>query len=161
MVGLGLLVLRIALFAVFFAHGGNKLFGLFGGPGIGPGGLTSASAFFETLGLQPAFVLAVVEAVVEVVGSILILFGFLTRWASAALAIAMAVAMWKVHFQWGFFLNWTGVADRGHGLEFALTLCLALIALALTGGGDWSLDGRNQRAADRDAAGRARLRNKM
>ena len=161
MVGLGLLVLRIALFAIFFAHGGNKLFGLFGGPGVGPGGLTAASAFFETLGLQPAFVLAVVEAVLEVVGSILILFGFLTRWASAALAISMAVAMWKVHLPWGFFLNWTGAPDRGHGVEFALMLFLALVALALTGGGDWSLDGRNQRAADRDAAGRARLRNKM
>jgi putative oxidoreductase len=161
MVGLGLLVLRVALFVVFFAHGGNKLFGLFGGPGIGPGGLTSASAFFDTLGLQPAFVLAVVESVVEVLGSILILFGFLTRWASATLAISMAIAIWKVHLPWGFFLNWTGAADRGHGVEFALTLLLALVALALTGGGDWSLDGRNQRAADRDAAGRARLRNKM
>ena len=161
MVGLGLLVLRIALAVVFFAHGGNKLFGLFGGPGIGPGGLTASSAFFETLGLHPSFLFAVVEACLELVGSILIGIGFLTRWASAALAISMAVAMWKVHMQWGFFLNWTGAPDRGNGVEFALTLCLALAALALTGGGDWSIDGRNQRAADRDAAGRARLRNKM
>ena len=161
MVGLGLVVLRIALAVVFFAHGGNKLFGLFGGPGIGPGGLTSASAFFETLGLHPAFLLATADAVLEVVGSILIGFGFLTRWASAALAISMGIAMWKVHLQWGFFLNWTGAANRGHGIEFSLMLCLALVALALTGGGDWSLDGMNQRAADRDAAGRARLRGKM
>jgi len=161
MVGLGLLVLRIALAVVFFAHGGNKLFGLFGGPGIGPGGLTSSSAFFDSLGLHPPFLFAVVEAVLELAGSILIAAGFLTRWASAALAIAMMVAMWKVHFQWGFFLNWTGAPDRGHGLEFAFILCFALIALALTGGGDLSIDGRNQRAADRDAAGRARLRNKI
>ena len=116
---------------------------------------------FETLGLHPAFLFAVVEAGLEVVGSILIALGFLTRWASAALAISMAVAIWKVHFQWGFFLNWTGAPDRGHGMEFAFILCFALVALALTGGGDWSIDGRNQRAADRDAAGRARLRNKM
>ena len=161
MVGLGLLVLRIALAVVFFAHGGNKLFGLFGGPGIGPGGLTSSSAFFESLGLHPAFLFAVIEACLEVGGSILLALGFLTRWAAAALAISMAVAMWKVHFQWGFFLNWTGAPDRGHGLEFAFILCFALIALALTGGGDLSIDGRNQRAADRDAAGRARLRNKI
>ena len=161
MVGLGLLVLRIALAVVFFAHGGNKLFGLFGGPGIGAGGLTSASAFFESHGLQPAFLLAVIESVLEVVGSILIGLGLLTRWASGALAIAMGVAIWKVHYKWGFFLNWTGETGRDHGMEFAFMLCLALIALALTGGGDWSLDGRNQRAADRDAAGRARLRNKM
>ena len=161
MVGLGLLVLRIALAVVFFAHGGNKLFGLFGGPGIGPGGLTSSSAFFDSLGLHPPFLFAVVEAVLELAGSILIAFGFLTRWASAALAISMIVAMWKVHLQWGFFLNWTGAPDRGHGLEFAFILCFALIALALTGGGDLSIDGRNQQAAARDAAGRARLRNKI
>jgi putative oxidoreductase len=161
MVGLGLLVLRIALAIVFFAHGGNKLFGLFGGPGIGPGGLTSASAFFETLGLHPAFLFAVVDAVLELAGSVLLALGFLTRWASAALAISMAAAMWKVHLQWGFFMNWTGVPGRGQGIEFALMLCLALVALALTGGGAWSVDGRNQRAADRDAAGRARLPNKL
>ncbi len=161
MVGLGLLVLRIALAIVFFAHGGNKLFGLFGGPGIGPGGLTATSAFFESVGLHPAFLFAVTEAVLEVAGSLLIAFGFLTRWISAALAIAMGVAIWKVHLPWGFFLNWTGAPNRGHGMEFALMLCLALVALALTGGGDWSIDGMNQRAADRDAAGRARLRNKI
>jgi putative oxidoreductase len=161
MVGLGLLVLRIALAIVFFAHGGNKLFGLFGGPGIGPGGLTSTSAFFETLGLHPAFLFAIADAVVELAGAVLLALGFLTRWASAALAISMGVAIWKVHLPWGFFMNWTGAAGRGQGMEFALMLCLALVALALTGGGDWSVDGRNQRAADRDAAGRARLRNKM
>lgn len=161
MVGLGLLVLRIALAVIFFAHGGNKLFGLFGGPGIGTGGLTSSSAYFETLGLQPAFLLAVIESVIEVAGSVLLALGFLTRWASSVLAIAMAVAIWKVHLPWGFFLNWTGAPDRGHGMEYALLLCLSLIALALTGGGDLSIDGMNQRSAARDAAGRARLRGKL
>jgi putative oxidoreductase len=161
MVGVGLLVLRIALAVIFFAHGGNKLFGVFGGPNVGSGGLTNTSAFFETLGMHPAFLLAVIESVLEVVGSILLVLGFLTRWVSIALAISMGVAMWKVHLQWGFFLNWTGGPDRGHGIEFALTLCLALVALALTGGGDWSIDGMNQRAADRNAAGRARLRGKI
>src|SRR5205809_1430933 len=100
MVGLGLLVLRIALAVVFFAHGGNKLFGLFGGPGIGPGGLTATSAFFESIGLHPAFLFAVTEAVLEVAASILIACGFLTRWACAELAISMGIAIWKVHLPW-------------------------------------------------------------
>lgn len=161
MVGLGLLVLRIALAVVFFAHGGNKLFGLFGGPGVGPGGLSTSSAFFESLGLHPAFLLAVIDGVLELAGSVLLALGFLTRWAALALAVSMGIAIWKVHLAWGFFLNWTGAADRGNGLEYALILCLALVALALTGGGDWSVDGMNQRSADRDAAGRARLRGKV
>jgi len=37
----------------------------------------------------------------------------------------------------------------------------ALICLALAGGGDASIDGVNQRKADRNAAGRARLRGKI
>jgi putative oxidoreductase len=161
MIGLGLLVLRLALAVVFFAHGANKLFGLFGGPNIGPGGLTATSAFFDAVGLHPAFVLAAVDAVVEVSGAILLGLGLFTRWASLALAASMAVAIWKVHLQWGFFLNWVGAPDRGQGLEFSFLLLLALVALSLTGGGDVSIDGMNQRSADRDAAGRARLRGKV
>jgi putative oxidoreductase len=161
MAGLGLLVLRITLAVVLFAHGGNKLFGLFGGPGIGDGGLTVTAAGFASLGLQPAFALAVIDAIIEVAGALLLAFGFLTRWAALAVFATMAVAIWKVHFAWGFFLNWTGVADRGHGMEYAVVMAGAMLALALTGGGDLSIDGMNQRSADRDAAGRARLRGKV
>lgn len=161
MVGLGLLVLRLALAVVFVAHGGNKLFGLFGGPGIGPGGLSSTAAFFGTIGLNPPFVLAVVDAVLEFVGGILLVVGFLTRWVSLALAMAMGIAIWKVHFQWGFFLNWMAAPNRGQGVEFSIVLIAALVCLALSGGGDASIDGVNQRAADRNAAGRARLRGKI
>jgi putative oxidoreductase len=161
MVGLGLLVLRLALAVIFVAHGGNKLFGLFGGPGIGPGGLSSTSAFFAFVGLNPPFVLAVIDALLELVGGLLLGVGFLTRWISIALAISMGVAIWKVHAQWGFFLNWMGAPDRGQGMEFAIVLIAALACLALSGGGDASVDGINQRSAARDAAGRARLRGKI
>jgi len=161
MVGLGLLVLRLALAVVFVAHGGNKLFGLFGGPGIGPGGLSTSAAYFGVLGLTPPFVLAVINALLELVGGILLLAGFLTRWISIALAISMGVAIWKVHAPWGFFLNWMAEPSRGNGMEYAIVLIAALICLALAGGGDASIDGINQRSADRDAAGRARLRGKI
>jgi len=73
----------------------------------------------------------------------------------------MGVAIWKVHFQWGFFLNWMAEPSRGNGMEYAIVLIAALICLALSGGGDASIDGINQRSADRDAAGRARLRGKI
>ena len=161
MVGLGLLVLRLALAVVFVAHGGNKLFGLFGGPGIGPGGLSSTAAFFGAVGLNPPFVLAVADAVLELAGGILLAFGFLTRWISIALAVSMCIAIWKVHLQWGFFLNWLVVPNRGEGMEYAIVLIAALVCLALSGGGDASVDGINQRSADRDKAGRARLRGKI
>jgi len=161
MVGLGLLVLRLALAVVFVAHGGNKLFGLFGDSGIGPGGLSSTAAYFGGVGLNPPFVLAVIEASLELVGGLLLAVGFLTRWISIALAIAMGVAIWKVHAQWGFFVNLMAEPKRGPGTEFSIVLIAALICLALSGGGDASVDGINQRAAARDAAGRARLRGKI
>ena len=161
MVGLGLLVLRLALAVVFVAHGGNKLFGLFGGPGIGPGGLSTTAAFFGSVGLNPPFVLAVIDAVLELVGGAMLAVGFLTRWVSLALTIVTGVAIWKVHFQWGFFLNWMAAPNRGQGMEFSILLIAALVCLALSGGGDASIDGVNQRAADRNAAGRARLRGKI
>jgi putative oxidoreductase len=161
MVGLGLLVLRLALAAVFVAHGGHKLFGLFGGPGIGPGGLSTTAAYFASLGLNPSFLLAVAEALLELVGGVLLIVGFLTRWVSIALALAMGVAIWKVHFSWGFFLNWMAEPGRGNGVEYALVIIAELICLALAGAGDASIDGVNQRSADREAAGRARLRGKI
>jgi putative oxidoreductase len=161
MVGAGLLVLRLVLAVVFVAHGGNKLFGLFGGPGIGPGGLSSTSAFFGAVGLTPPFVLAVLDALLELAGGVLLVFGFLTRWVSIALAVAMSVAIWKVHAQWGFFLNWMAAPNRGQGMEYSIVLIAALVCLALAGGGDLSIDGVSQRSAAREAAGRARLRGKL
>ena len=161
MVGFGMLVLRLALAAIFIAHGGNKLFGLFGGPGIGPGGLSLTAAFFSQIGLQPAFLLATADAVLELAGGVLLIFGFLTRWVSLGLSIAMGIAIWKVHFQFGFFMNWMGAADRGQGMEFSILLIAALLCLAFAGAGELSIDGVNQRSAARDAAGRARLRGKI
>jgi putative oxidoreductase len=161
MVGLGLLVLRLALAAVFVAHGGNKLFGLFGDPGIGPGGLSTTAAFFGAVGLSPSFPLAVADAILELVGGTLLLVGFLTRWVSIALAISMGIAIWKVHAEWGFFLNWMAAPNRGDGMEFSIVLIAALICLALSGGGEASVDGILQSSAARDAAGRARLRGKI
>lgn len=161
MVGFGLFVLRLAVAVIFIAHGGNKLFGLFGGPGIGPGGLSLTAAFFSQIGLQPAFALATADAILELVGGVLLVFGFLTRWISIALAIAMGIAIWKVHYAWGFFMNWVGAPDRGQGMEFSILLIAALVSLAFAGAGEVSIDGLNQRSAARDAAGRARLRGKI
>ncbi len=116
---------------------------------------------FAAIGLNPSFVLAVADGVVELVGGVLLAFGFLTRWASAALVIVMGVAIWKVNGQWGFFLNWMDAPGRGEGMEFSIVLIAALVCLALAGGGEASIDGINQRSADREAAGRARLRGKI
>lgn len=138
-------VLRLAIGAIFVAHGAQKLFGVWGG-----GGIDGTTAFFTQLGLSPAMPLAIVAGVVEFVGGLMLIGGALTLFASLALTIDMLVAVWKVHLAGGFFLP--------AGYEFNLALIAALVSLMLTGPGALSIDGQRARSAESEAAGRARLR---
>jgi putative oxidoreductase len=138
-------VLRLAIGAVFVAHGAQKLFGIWGG-----GGLTATAGFFSQLGLTPAYPLAVLVALVEFVGGALLILGALTPFAAFVLAINMAVAIWKVHAVHGFFLP--------AGYEYAMALLGGLVALMLTGPGALSVDGWRARSAEARAYGRARIR---
>jgi putative oxidoreductase len=160
MTDIGLAVLRLALAIVFMAHGMNKLFGLFGGPNVGPGGLTATAEYLTRIGLGPAMAVAVVAGVVQLAGGILLGAGLLTRWASAAVLGYVVIGIWKEHARWGFFLNWAGEHGRGNGIEYSVILAGALVCLILAGGGRWSLDGRRAADAESRALGRARLRNR-
>jgi putative oxidoreductase len=152
----GLTVLRVVVAAVFLAHGLHTLFGLWGGPGVGPGGLAAASARLDAAGLSPGYVMAVLAGTIQLGCGALLAAGWLTRWAALALLLYVALTSWKLHLRWGFFLNWVGDAGRGHGLEHAIVLAAALVCLMLSGGGAFSLDGRRASHAASRAAGRAR-----
>ncbi len=149
----GLAVLRIAVGAVFVAHGAQKLFGVWGGPG-----LRGTAAYLEQIGFSPGFPWAVVVAVVELGGGLMLVAGALTVAAAFALLVDVAVATWKVHLANGFFVNWTLAPGRGHGYEYHLVLLAALVCVILAGPGAFSVDGRRARDAESEAAGRARLR---
>ena len=95
---------------------------------------------------------------IQLVGGLLVGLGLLTRWAALTVVAFLAMALWKDHARWGFFLNWVNDPTRGQGMEFSLLLIGGLAALALAGAGDWSLDGRRASTAATRAAGRARLR---
>jgi putative oxidoreductase len=110
------------------------------------------------VGLSPGFV---VIAVTELGGGLLLVAGALTRFACSALILVMLVAMSRVPLANGFFLNWALTPGRGHGIEYNLVVVGALLCLALTGPGAFSLDHRRARSAEMDAAGRARLRGKL
>ena len=153
MQGFGPMVLRLAVGTVFVAHGAQKLFGIWGG-----GGPSGTAAFFNQLGLAPAYPLAILVGLVELTGGALLIAGAFTMIASAVLTAVMLVAVWKVHLPWGFFLNWTNDPGQGHGYEFNLVLIAALTALMLTGGGSISVDAQRLRTSESLAAGRARLR---
>ena len=131
--GIAALVLRVALGLVFFPHGAQKVFGWFGGYGY-----ASTMAFFtQTLGI-PAF-FGFLAIVAEFAGAIALVFGFMTRLAAFGIAVTMAVAMATVHWQHGFFMNWSG-QQLGEGFEYHLLAIGIAAALIVTGGGRWSVD---------------------
>jgi putative oxidoreductase len=146
-------VLRLAVGAVFMAHGAQKLFGVWGGGG--PGG---TAEFFTQIGLTPAYPLALLVGVIELIGGLMLVMGAFTVVAAIALIVSLAIAVWKVHLPHGFFLNWSLTPNQGHGYEFNFVLIAALVTLTLTGAGAFSLDGRRARSAEAEAYGRARLR---
>ena len=82
---LGLLVLRLALGAIMIAHGYQKVFG----------GMHSSWQMLSHMGI-PAW-MAYLTAAAEFGGGILLVVGFLTRFAALAIVIDMLVAIFKVH----------------------------------------------------------------
>lgn len=146
-------VQRVVWGTIFIAHGVPKLV-----PVGGAGGVFGTALAFEGLGLWPPLVLAVAAGAVEVVGGAALILGWCSRWAAMALAGVMVVAIWTVHWPFGFFLNWTIEPGQGHGVEYAMALLAGLVSLALTGPGALSIDERRERYRAEEEAGRARLR---
>lgn len=128
------LMLRLPLGLIFMAHGSQKLLGLFGGQG-----LTGTLNTFEVkMGIPPVFTLLAILA--EFGGGFGILTGFLTRLSAAGIAGVMLVAIYKVHWVNGFFLNSACLAGRGHGIEYNVALLGMALYLLIAGGGRWCLD---------------------
>jgi putative oxidoreductase len=154
----GLVILRATLAVVLAVHGAHVLFGLFGGAGQGPGGLTPTATYFDGVGMSPGYLMAVLAGGIQLIAGVLIGAGWLTRWAALGAVGYLLILIWKDQARWGFFLNWTLDPTRGHGYEHSVLLIGALVCLAFTGGGAWSIDGLRAESAATRAAGRARLR---
>lgn len=152
----GPFVLRVMVGITFVAHGAQKLFGIWGGAG-----LAGTGAYFDSIGLSPGFPLAVAVGLTEFGGGLLLVAGALTPFAAGALVLTMLGAILKVHLHNGYFLNWAITPGQGHGVEYNLVLIAALLCLAFTGPGAFSIDHRRARSAEADALGRARLRSKF
>lgn len=125
----GLLALRAGLGGVLAAHGAQKLFGRFGGHGLG-----STAAAFEQMGFAPGRPSAVAAGLGEAGGGLLIALGLATPAAGAAAAGTMIPAA-AVHAPKGFFAT-------GGGYEYPALLGVSAATLTLIGPGDWSVDAR-------------------
>ena len=119
----GLTLLRAAVGAIFIAHGAQKLFVF---------GLDGVAGAFGQMGVPFAEVTGPLVALLEFFGGIALVLGLLTRLAAVGLAINMVGAIVLVHAPNGFFLP--------NGIEFALLLGSASLALAIMGAGELSVD---------------------
>ncbi len=128
MFDLAVLALRLVLGTVFLAHGAQKSFGAFGGPGF-----EGATGFIGSMGFRPARFWTALAVGGELVAGVLFLFGLLTPLAGLLVLGTMAVAIAKVHGPKGFF-----VQDGGY--EYNLVLIIVALAVAAMGPGRFSLD---------------------
>ena len=128
MVAAGLLILRLVIGVIMIGHGAQKVFGWWGGPGLA--GWTQA---MTRMRIRPPQAWAYISAFGEVAGGTLLILGFLTPLACAAIAGSMLVAIYLVHLPKGFWVS------KG-GYEFNLSILGAIVALALIGPGAVSVD---------------------
>ena len=125
---IGLLLLRLAVGLILAAHGTQKLFGWFGGPG-----LSATGQFFTVLGFPPGRRHALMAALGEALSGVLLALGLATPAAAAIVISVMLVAVVTVHLSKGFF------AQNG-GYEYPFLLATAALTLAFTGPGSLSID---------------------
>jgi putative oxidoreductase len=124
----GLLLLRLAVGGIMAAHGAQKLFGWWGGPGLrGTIGMCSNLAYRWPL------LMGVSLAVAEFGGGLLLVAGLLTPLGALAVTIVMINAVYIVHWPKGFF-------STNGGYEFNLLIASSAVALAAIGPGRFSLD---------------------
>jgi putative oxidoreductase len=111
-----LLVVRVIVGLIFMAHGAQKVFGAFGGPGLG--------GVVQMMGP-----IGYMVAIGEFFGGLGMVVGFLSRFSAAALTVIMIGAIAMVHGKNGFFLG------EKPGFEYNLALIGLLLPILIAGPG--------------------------
>ncbi|HUC61672.1 MAG TPA: DoxX family protein [Alphaproteobacteria bacterium] len=121
-------LVRFVVGAWMVPHGMQKLFGAFGGGGIG-----GTTMYMAKNGLEPAIVFAWLAILIEFFGGIAVAVGFLTRPIAFLFFVEMLIAIFVIHLPNGWF--WAG-----RGIEYPLMWGLIALAVAIKGSGRCSID---------------------
>ena len=124
---IGTLLVRIALGITMLAHGYNHAFG--------GGKLPGTARWFESIGIRPGRVHALLATLTELGVAPLLFLGLLTPLAAAGCLGVMVVALIANHLKNGYF-----IFRPGEGYEYVLFIALTSLALGALGGGGWSVD---------------------
>jgi putative oxidoreductase len=90
---------------------------------------------FGKYGLPSPELFAYAAMFLESVGGVCLIVGLFTRFFAAALAIEMGIALWVAHLPKGYS------AGAG-GYEYVLLIGVVLLAIAMRGGGPYSVDAK-------------------
>lgn len=120
------LLIRLTAGGVLLVHGIVKVTG----PGI-----AGFAAGLAHRGMEPALPFTYVIFFNETIGAICLMLGLLTRIVGAMVAVEFLVITFVAHFHNGF-----GFSNPGGGWEYPLLWGLVIFAIALRGGGPYSLD---------------------
>jgi putative oxidoreductase len=126
------LIIRVTAGGMLLVHGIMKVLPM-GEKGFAATIGAFASGSMARRGIEPALGAAYVVFFLETIGAVAIILGLFTRFFAAALAIEFAIITFVAHWPAGF------AAGRG-GWEYPLFWGLILFAIALRGGGPYSLD---------------------
>jgi len=130
--GIAGLLLRLTLAVVMFPHGAQKALGWFGGQGF-----TQTLASFTKSGIPVSLALLVIAT--EFLGPLGLAVGWLTRVVAVGLLCEMLVAIRRVHWPNGFFMNWAGT-QHGEGFEYHVLVMGIALTVLIVGAGAWSID---------------------
>jgi putative oxidoreductase len=124
---LAVLLARVWIGIMIFAHGWRHLQSVRSGPGM--------ANWFESLGVRPGPIHAWTVTLTELGIPFLLFAGFLTPVAYGGVCALMVVALMTNHLRNGFFLS-----SAKEGYEYVATVAVLSIALGTLGPGKWSLD---------------------
>jgi putative oxidoreductase len=132
----GATILRLMLGVVYIAHAYHAYFD------VTPDAM--AATITKDLGLPFPDALVFFLLAAQLVGGIMLVLGFLTRWAALVNVPVMLVVVLLIQLNDGFFLRAVMTeASRGKaqvvGYEYALVILIATIAQFFLGGGTWAL----------------------
>jgi putative oxidoreductase len=131
--GFDLTVLRVILGIVMFAHGAQKMLGIFGGYGW------SGTMQFFTETMHMSYLTSVLTIFIEFFGALMLITGFFTRIAALGMFGLFTGIIYNVAFPNGFFMNWGG-KNPGEGYEYHLLVLGMSLALLIGGAGSLSID---------------------
>jgi putative oxidoreductase len=120
-----LVLVRLMIGATMIAHGYNHW--------RRGGRIAGTARWFSGLGLRYGTLQAWMSVVTEIGAGVLLILGFLTSLACAAVISVMLIAGLLAHRPHGFFVF-------RDGYEYVLALGVTSVALAMLGPGNWSLD---------------------